>query len=87
MAAVQIADRTFYSLIPLKAFCDGRKASAFRFSCERDAEKGLARRPRPMSDQVLALLIAIGLFLLMAAWIPLLEFMLRVSRRLRESGG
>jgi hypothetical protein len=40
-----------------------------------------------MSDQVLALLIAIGLFLLMAAWIPLLEFMLRVCRRLRESGG
>ena len=39
-----------------------------------------------MPDQVLALLMAIGLFLLMAAWIPILEFMLRVSRRLRGPG-
>jgi len=39
-----------------------------------------------MSDQELALLMAIGLFLLMAAWIPLLELVLRVSRGRPESG-
>jgi|HubBroStandDraft_2_1064218.scaffolds.fasta_scaffold75687_2 hypothetical protein len=37
-----------------------------------------------MSEQIMALLITLGIFLLMAAWVPFLELLQHVVRRSRK---
>jgi hypothetical protein len=39
-----------------------------------------------MSDQALSLLLTFALFAVMAAWVPLLDFLQRVTRRRRVTG-
>jgi hypothetical protein len=40
-----------------------------------------------MSDQIVSLLLALGLFLLMAAWIPFLDRLQRLLRQYRGARG
>jgi hypothetical protein len=37
-----------------------------------------------MTEQIMALLLTLGIFLLMAAWVPFLDLLQRVVRRLRK---